>query len=361
MKKFNSIVLIATAISFMACSGNKQSDEPIHSVEVVSPIATGDVSARSISGTVVASEEIGAGFKTSGHIQSILVKEGDIVHKGQTIATLDAKDIRLQVQTLQVQYDQTARQVARLKKLYEGKSVSGNDYDKAVSGLEQTSLMLQQQKNRLSYTVLSAPVSGVVKAVNMEQSEMAMEGQSVVTIVATGNMEIKANVPSDIYLKYVKKALNLNNITCKSANDPEKQVLISLKSITPLADDNQLYETRFNLPAKTFNDGENVEISLNVLPKWKELKSTTVPYFSVPLKALFKEGNKCFVWVLKKDSTVTKREVNIMKLDDDGNAEIWGNIGQKDKIIKAGVNALQDKEKVRVIAKPSETNVGGML
>ena len=65
------------------------------------------------------------------------LREGDRVRQGQLLARLDAKDYQLQVNAVQIQYDPVKAEVERLRLLFEGNSLSANDYEKAASGLEQ--------------------------------------------------------------------------------------------------------------------------------------------------------------------------------------------------------------------------------
>ena len=83
--------------------------------------------------------------------------------------------------------------------------------------------------------------------------------------------------------------------------------------------------------------------------------------FTLPLHALIQSQEETYVWIMNADSTVSKRKVNYCGIDEKGHAVITAGLKGDEQIIKAGVNALQENEKVRVIHTDSKTNVGGLI
>ncbi|MDO4215788.1 MAG: efflux RND transporter periplasmic adaptor subunit [Bacteroidales bacterium] len=355
MKK-NLLLGVAAWALLAACTGqNAQSDEPVHSVMVVQPTGSVAEMQKTFSGIVEEGREIGVAFKTGGQIARIMVKEGDLVREGQLIAVLDDKDYRLGADAARIQYEQMQRELARMKKLYDAKSLSGNDYDKAVSGLEQLKIQLQNHENQLSYTKLYAPTSGYVQKVNFEASEMVGAGSPVVNLLDVKQMEITFNIPTSLYLlKDQFKAF-----TCCGSFSNGQPVAVKLLSITPKADNNQLYKVRLGLnpaDAKTITSGMNVEVKVEM-----EASGETQG-LSVPVSAVFNQDGKAYVWVLDgKNNMVNRKAVKTGVLKDEAMITITEGLTGNEQVVRAGVNVLQDNEKVKVIAKPSETNVGGLI
>ena len=61
------------------------------------------------------------------------------------------------------------------------------------------------------------------------------------------------------------------------------------------------------------------------------------------------------------DSTVHKRNVVLHGIDSEGDAVVASGLSGDETIVRAGVNSLQEGEKIRIIEQPSKTNVGGVL
>ncbi|MGY0039503.1 biotin/lipoyl-binding protein [Pedobacter sp. NJ-S-72] len=71
-----------------------------------------------VSGQFTTDDEVLLSFKTGGIINSLLVKEGDAVKKGQLLATLNLTEINAQVQQTQLSYEKAKRDYQRTKNLY---------------------------------------------------------------------------------------------------------------------------------------------------------------------------------------------------------------------------------------------------
>ena len=67
------------------------------------------------------------------------------------------------------------------------------------------------------------------------------------------------------------------------------------------------------------------------------------------------------MWVLRNDSTVTQRAVTLDNTDAAGYIRVTGGLTGNEQIVRSGSSVLSEGEKVRVIERPSETNVGGLL
>lgn len=353
--KYNFVVLPFFASCLLAgCgSGNDVQTTTLHTVMLTQPQSAGLAKEKSFSGIVKEAREINVAFKTAGQLSQVAVKEGDYVREGQLIASLDTKDYQLALNNAQIQYDQMSRQLERMKKLRDGKSISVNDYDKAASGFEQLGIQLQNEKNRIAYCKLYAPASGYVQKVNFEKSEMVDAGTPIITILDNGKMSVEVSVPAELYTQRA----NISSISCKTNLDGDKVIPMKIESIVPKADGNQLYNLKLafsKTPDKQITAGMNVDVQI-VMKNGVASES-----FSVPFHSIFKSGNDDCVWVLNADSTISKRVVKVESIDPNGDAKIGGQLNGSEQIVKAGVNLLVDGEKVKVVGQPSSTNVGGI-
>ena len=348
------IFIVALIAAYLCGCENKQQTSFIRSVILTQPVRLGDENVKSFSGIVREAQEISLGFKTAGQIERIFVKEGDYIRQGQLVAQLDDADYKLGVEALQIQYDQLKNEVARIKQLYENKSLSGNDYEKAVAGLQQLKVQLQSNQNKLDYTRLYSPVNGYVQSVNFEPAEMVDAGTPLVNLLDVKQMEVEVDIPVSLY---VQKDY-FSGFFCKSEFMPNEKIPMKLISITPKADGNQLYKMRLVFDEKIdrhLTAGMNVEIEVKI----KSTQNSTT--FTLPLQTLFQEQEKNYVWILKEDSTVTKIPVIVDGTDAVGDAIIISGLEGGEQVVKAGVNALLENEKVRIIDEPAKTNVGGLI
>lgn len=355
MRNSKTIAFLMLATAITGCGSKESTADYQRTVEVTHPVAIGNVYERTFTGVVRDAQEISLGFKTPGQIEAVYVDEGDYVRSGQIIARLDDSDYKLGVEGAKVQYEQTKREVERLKTLYESKSISGNDYDKAVSGLKALKVQLQSNENKLSYTVLRAPASGYIKQVNFEKSEMVDAGTPVATLLASGGMEVEVDVPASVYMG----RNDIKSVTCSSAFSGGIQTAMKIAGIVPSADGSQLYRMRLafsgNMPEE-FTSGLNVAVNIN----FNNATSDSTG-FILPMNCIYEKGGKSYVWTVGGDSTAIARQVEIIGIGEGGKAIVEGGLKESDNVVSAGVNSIAEKEKVKIIGKPAKTNIGGLI
>lgn len=340
---------MAVAVALGGCTGEKK-EATMHSVMTTQPQVVGGTELKQFAGQVKEQADVNLGFKTAGQILKIYVKEGQAVRKGQLLAQLDDKDYLLGVKAAEAQYNQLKHEVERLTKLYVNKSVSGNDYEKATAGLEQVGVNLENNKNKVSYTRLYAPANGIIQRVNFEAMEMVNAGTPVFNILYTGGMQVEVNIPTSVYLQR-------GSIKGASCNVGGHSYAARLVSIVPKADNTQLYKATFAIEGA----GQDVVSGMNANVQLDIDSGREKAGLSLPVNAVFEDSGKSYVWVVGKDSMVNRREISIRGAGDDGNVRVCAGLSGDETIVRAGVHVLQDKEKVKIVAKESETNVGGLL
>ena len=212
---------------------------------------------------------------------------------------------------------------------------------------------MQANKNKLNYTKLYAPTDGYIQAVNFSPAEMVDAGTALFTLLDVSRMEVVADIPVAEY----QQRDRFTRYFCQVAGS-EGELPMQLLSLTPKADGNQLYQLRLTFmgqPGKQLTAGMNVQVGIVMTD------TVGATGFALPLCAVFWDGDTSCVWVLGADSTLVKQQVVLGGSDSRGRAVIREGLTGSEQIVRAGVNALQEGEKVRVIERSSKTNVGGLL
>ena len=355
-RKLIQIAAFAFVFLTFSCKKAEQPEAMHHRAVLTKPVMTGKTITRTYSGVVRESRVLNLGFKVAGQIRQIYVKEGDFVRQGQLLAQIDDQDYRLGVEALQVQYDQVKDEVARSRALFEQRSLSANDFEKAEAGLRQLEIQLQGNKNKVAYTRLYAPVAGYVQTVGFSASEMVDAGMSVITLMDVSRMEVVADVPCDVYQN--KEAIV--GYSCRT-NIGGRNVFwpMTMKSLLPRADGNQLYQLHLAFeenPGEVVTSGMNIEVGIESL-----VDSAASGFWSIPLCSVFRDEGKTCVWVLNEDSTVQRRPVTLGASVSGDSVSVLSGLEGQEQIVRSGVRMLQEGERVKVLEKPAETNVGGML
>lgn len=351
MRKIGYLVL-SVLIGFCSCQ-HSTDRTAMHTVMVAHPENSGVKNGGKISlpGVIKEGQTVQVSFKTAGQITHLNVREGDYVKKGQLIATLDAADYKVALDASQAQYTQMKNEVSRIKTLYERNSVSKNEYEKAVAGLDQITADLQAKKNQFQYTSLYSPISGYVQHIDTHDGEFVNTGTSVVTLIDVERMEVEVGLPYNIYQQR-------NFLTDFIAIFNGKEYSLTRLNIIPKAGSTQQYTMLLALPFDEVlkeASGINVEVRFTASGN-----NDCLPEMTIPESAIIYDGSQPNVWILRGDSTVTRQPIEIGTVID-GRVNVLQALEGSETIVKAGVSILHNGEKVRVLQQKSSTNPGGLL
>lgn len=359
MHKFHAFVVIsAMTIAAAGCSGGKaesDSDAAIHNVFVVEAEAVGATTENVFPATVEEARTISVGFKTAGQIERIFVREGQRVDRGQLLALLDTVDYALGISTLREKYRQLAIETERRERLHASGNMSDNDYENALSGLRQLSLQLRLEENKLDYCRLKSPSAGIITKINFENSEMVDAGTPVIELMDNSRLEAVVDLP----VRNFAASNAADRFYAVSPLEGGKPVELTFLSLTPKADNSQLYTLRLALPANCPGVTPGMNLSVKIVGNGRTDGEGTV---SVPLTALFDRGSKTYVWTVNPaDSTLTATEVSTTGTAEQGRAEITSGLAAGSLVVRAGVHHLTDGERVNILPEDSATNLGNVL
>lgn len=303
-------------------------------------------------GRVQAAKEVSLAFKVSGTLQQIPVKEGEFVKEGEIVAIMDDKDYRVQYDAVVAEHANVKAQAERVFAIYADSAGTPQLYDNARYGLAQMEAKLENARNQLSYTLLRAPFDCYVQKRIMEQASVVAAGMPVITIISAGAPEVEINIPAS---EYINRA-NFREFSASFDFMPGKRMELRPVSIAPKANANQLYTMRLRF---VNNDGGYPSAGMNTLVQISSYSNDSL-YTRVPASALFSRDGRSYLW-LCGDGAVTEREVSVKSLDLDGYAILKSGVAAGDEVVVAGVHTLHEGDRVRIMPKVSESNVGGLL
>lgn len=352
-KLFSTSCMCVILAIALGCTEEKKTEGGAQSVEVIYPKPTDEIQVKALSGTVKENSTLMLAFETGGRIEAIDIKEGDYVEAGQIIARLKKEDYELTVKALQTQRDMAYRDAMRKKKMYEQKALSGNEYEMAQTKLENLEAQLKIQKNKYGYTFLKAPVSGYIQKVNMNKGELAGIGSCVATMLDLSRMEVEVGMPSDLY----QKRSLFGDVVCNLAGHSEKIYSLDDMKAVVKSDGNQLYKVIFRINSrgdKELTAGMNVVVRIPVYPADKD-NSIIVPSSAVCRDAT----SSPYVYVVN-NNLLNKVEVSVIGIDGDF-IRVNGMLSKDSQVVKAGVQSLNEGQKVRIIQTSSPSNKGDLI
>ncbi|MEI7983494.1 MAG: efflux RND transporter periplasmic adaptor subunit, partial [Bacteroidota bacterium] len=204
------MIIPALALSMLIACNPKENKENLPStkpVKVTTVIVKQEkvVTALRYSGTIEAYQSIPLNFQTTGTVQEVLVDAGDIVHKGELIATIDPTDARNMYEITLSQYQQAKDAYDRLKSVHDKGSLPEIKWVEMESKLEQAQSSLNLAKNNLGKCNLHAPVNGMVGSRNIEPGMSSISIASApLELVDIRQVYVKISVPENEVARIVK-------------------------------------------------------------------------------------------------------------------------------------------------------------
>jgi membrane fusion protein (multidrug efflux system) len=133
--------------------------------------------------------------KTSGVMVQLLAEEGDIVQKGQVLARIDPERARLEAARSLATVRKLENNYRRSRELAERKLVSADAVDNIRFELESARASYSLANLELSYTNITAPISGVVAQRMFKPGNLINLNTPVFRIVDNSRLEAVLNVP----------------------------------------------------------------------------------------------------------------------------------------------------------------------
>jgi membrane fusion protein, multidrug efflux system len=179
-------LLIAT-VALYACSGKSQqrkqvagSDKiPVKLIAIASDTTTASISA---SGLVATEDEARLSFKVGGIVESVLVKEGDRVSRGQLLATIKPIEIAAQVQQAELALQKAERDYQRASNLYKDSVATLEQLQNSKTGVDIARQQVQQVQFNQQYARIYAPADGFIIRRIGNPGELASPGAPVVVM-----------------------------------------------------------------------------------------------------------------------------------------------------------------------------------
>ena len=351
---------VAAAGGLAALSWNANASRAVASEPVVKSAKVQEIAYRQrsqllvLAGTVVPRIESNLGFRVAGKVVSRHVDVGSTIQPGDLIARLDPADYRLAVDNARAALASAEADHARARADHErylnlrGTAVFTAQMLEqrqslaatAQARVEQARSQLASAENNLAYTDLRADTAGVITTVQAEVGQVLAQGQGVVRLARTDELEIAVGVPEH-RLKAVRAA---EAATYELWSDQGRRFAARLRELSPSADPaTRTYPARFTVLEKP----DFIGLGMTATLAFERPDGQTVA--EVPLSAIFQQGTQPAVWLVDRQSgVVSLRPVTIARWRND-TAAISGGVRDGDLVATAGVHKLEEGQKVKPV------------
>ena len=347
-------LLLAALLALSACSRPQPAPEPLRSVRTVTVGAASVSAGQEFAAEVRARTESRLGFRVAGRMTQRPAEVGQRVRAGQVLAQVDATDLKLSqdsarsaVQAAQANMELGAAELKRYQDLRAQGFISALELERRETALQAQRSQLQQAQaqasvlgNQAGYSVLAAPASGVVTAVEAEVGAVLAAGTPVVRLAHDGTRDAVFSVPEDNVaavrqLRGVAGALRVNAWASKT------EMQATVREVAAAADPStRTFLVKAELPNADVQLGQTLTVRINEMPRAGVIR--------LPLAAVMQQQGKAAVWLLDRSSMTVKPQPVVLAGADGNQVVVAQGLSPGQTVVAAGVHTLTTGQKVRL-------------
>lgn len=264
--------------------------EDVPAIRVSPTEATGRYRAA---GTVRAARRAEVATRLMGRVESVLVRAGDRVHRGQLLLRVEPASLTATGQQAAAGLDQAAATLRRTERLYADSAAPLVQLEAARTAHAQAQAQARAIQADLAYAELRAPFAGVVAARMVDPGDQTAPGQPLLVIEDRTARQIVTSVPAE-----VGEQLRAGQTAAVEIGAGGRRVTARIEAVVPGADpQSPTLEVRLSGPADLAPG----------LAAVAELPAGSRSGLEVPAGALTRRGQLEGVYLFAPDTTLRLR------------------------------------------------------
>lgn len=325
-------------------------------------------------GRIRAQQFVEVRARVEGYLESMLFAEGTYINKNQVLFVINqdvyrakADKARAQLKKDEAQALKAKRDLDRIRPLYEQNAASQLDldnaiaaYESAVASVAMSEADLAQAELELGYTIVRSPLSGHISERNVDLGTLVGPGGKslLATVVKSDTVLVDFSMTALDYLKSKERNVNLGQRDSTRSWQPNITITLADNTVYPYKGYVDFAEPQVDPQTGTFSVRAEMPNPKQVLlpgqfTRVKLLLDVREGAIVAPTKAITIEKGGAYIYVMRKDSTVEKRFIELGP--EFGNKMVVERgLGPDETIIVEGFHKLTPGMKVRVIEEQAE-------
>jgi len=354
--------VLSRTISGQAPSGRAGRGAAPRAVPVVGVAArTGDLGVfQNGLGTVTPVKTVTVRSRVDGELVSVAYREGQLVREGELLAQIDPRPYEVQLHQAEAQLAKDEAALAnakvdleRYQTLIQQDSISRQQLDTQAATVRQFEAALKSDQAQiesarlnLTYSRITAPISGVVGLRLVDPGNMvhASDQSGLLVITQQQPIAVVFTIPADHLQPVLQQRSAGRELPVEAWDRDFKR---KLATGTLLAIDNQIDQSSGTVRMKAEFPNQDSALYPNQFVNARLLVNTIRQTVLVPTAAIQRSPQSTFVYVVKPDSTVEMRTVDVRLTEGDETALQEG-VASGEVVVVDGVDKLQPGTPVAV-------------
>lgn len=325
---------------------NPQRASKAHLVEV-SEARMQDLSAtRTLTGTLQAIREVNISNQVAGLLTELPVYPGDQVDAGQTLARLDERLLKAEVEKAAATLKQASVDLRRLQDLAPRKLASESDIAQAQTAKNIAASELRLKQTQLDYTHITAPFGGVVSQRLVEPGDVLPMHTHILSLLDTSQLKAEISL-SELLLPLIDEG---NQVGIKIDALGEQTFNGKITRIFPAIDKNTrrgIIEIMLDPVPAGARAGQLCRVTI----KTRKRERLMIPYDAVRFD---KQGS--FVYLVENEQVKQRDVTTGIQLGEQ--IEILNGLSAQQRIVSKGFFGLKDGMTIREASSTSQTEGG---
>ncbi len=283
-------------------------------------------------GRVRAQQFVEVHARVEGYLEKMLFKEGSHIEKNELLFRINQDKYKARVDKAKAQLKKdeaqalkTKRDYERISPLYKQNAASQLDLDNAIAAYESAEAAvamskadLYQLEQELGYTVVNSPISGYISESKVDLGTLVGPGSKslLATIVKIDTVLIDFSMTALDYLKSKERNVELGQRDSTRSWQPYVSITLANNSVYPFKGLVDFASPQVNPQTGTFSvraEMPNPEKALlpGQFTKVKLLLDVRENSNVVPLKSVIIEKGGAYIYVMRRDSVVERRYIEL--------------------------------------------------
>ncbi len=334
--------------AFPTSRGSGESSFPVIAVPVVRKTISEYLEATT---TLEAERQIDVPAASPGQVTGVFTEVGQRVTSGEVLASLDRREILLEVKEAELNAENYASIFARTVELMKTTPVSKEEYERQKYQLEASKIQLQRARIKLENTEIRSPIEGIITARWIDVGTTVSSNQKVFSVGDFDPLFAFIHIPE----RDIDRVKINQGVTLESESLAEEEIEGFIKRIDPVVDSASgtvKILIQVSAPAGRLRPGMFVILRVPI--------ETRPEALVIPKKALVFERDQELVFVIKEG--VARQKAVELGLSERDLVQVLSGLQEGETVITVGQEALRDGAKVRLAAgSPGAEQSGAQL
>jgi len=337
-----NLYCLAILLVAMSCVSKKGDKDQLQSETVkvkTEKVRTATASsALHYSGSIEPFQTIPLTFQTTGTVLQVLVNAGDVVHKGQLLASVDKADAQSMYQIANAKYHQAKDAYNRLKDVHDNGSLPEIKWVEMETNLQQAKSSVALAKSSMEKCNLYAPQNGIIGTRNIEPGMTSLGTFAPLTLIKIESVYVKIAVPENEISK-IKKGM-VSTFKVSALDNQTFQGTVS--NVGVVADAiSRTYEVKIIVrnPGLLLKPGMVCDVNMGLVQN-KEMLVVTY-------KAVDKDkDNNSFVYVVGPTGNTVKKRIIQAGNYQNNDIEVLSGLSLGETVVNEGKQKLSENCKI---------------